>query len=76
MPLQINQRSSTLANLNNLSSISNPKSLVQNMIMNNPKARSLVQLFQSSGMTPKQFFYQYAQQNGVDPEQFLNSLQQ
>jgi len=44
--------------------------------MNNPKARSLVQLFQSSGMTPKQFFYQYAQQNGVDPEQFLNSLQQ
>ena len=33
-----------------------------------------MQLFKSSKMTPKQFFYQYAQQKGVDPDQFLNSM--
>jgi hypothetical protein len=46
------------------------------MINTNPQARTLVQNFQSSGLTPKQFFYQYAQQKGIDPDQFLQSLKQ
>jgi len=44
------------------------------MIANNPKARNLIQLFNNSRMSPKDFFFYYAQQNGVDPNQFLNSL--
>lgn len=52
---------------------SNPNSIVQNLVNNNPKMKNIMQLMNSSGMTPKQFFYQYAQQNGIDPEQFLNS---
>lgn len=52
---------------------SNPNSIVQNMMNNNPKMKNLMQLMNSSGMTPKQFFYQYAQQMGIDPDQFLNS---
>jgi hypothetical protein len=51
-----------------------PSSLIQSMVKNNPKAQNLMQLFQNSKMSPKQFFYQYAQQNGVDPDQFLKSL--
>ena len=43
------------------------------MILNNPKLKPILQLYNSSGMTPKQFFYQYAQQKGIDPDQFLNS---
>jgi hypothetical protein len=44
------------------------------MIQNNPQAQNLLQIFQNSNMTPKQFFYQYAQQMGIDPDQFLNSI--
>jgi hypothetical protein len=46
------------------------------MINANPQMRNIVQNFQNSGLTPKQFFYQYAQQKGIDPDQFLNSLKQ
>jgi hypothetical protein len=52
---------------------SNPNSIVQTLLNNNPKMKNIMQLMNSSGMTPKQFFYQYAQQNGIDPEKFLNS---
>ena len=34
------------------------------------------QLMQSSGMSPKQFFYTYANQNGINPDQFINNLMQ
>lgn len=54
---------------------SDPSSFIQNMVANNPKAKNIMQLLNNSGMSPKQFFYQYAQQQGIDPNQFLNSLQ-
>ena len=53
---------------------SDPQSFIQNMIKNNPQAQNLMRVFQSSGLSPKQFFYQFAQQKGIDPDQFLNSL--
>ena len=53
---------------------SNPSDFIQNLIMQNPQMRSVFEMFQKSGMTPKQFFYQYAQQNGLDPNLALNSL--
>lgn len=59
--------------IQNILNSSNPNSLIQNMILNNPKMQNVMNLFQSSGMTPKQFFYNYAQQRGIDPDQFLNS---
>ena len=73
-----NQRSlpSLKNNMNQIQELlknSNPNSIVQNLVNNNPKMKNIMQLMNSSGMTPKQFFYQYAQQNGIDPEQFLNS---
>jgi len=46
------------------------------MIQSNPKLNNVLQLFKSSGMSPKQFFYNYAQQNGIDPDQLINTLQQ
>jgi len=48
--------------------------MIQNMISSNPKLQSVMQLFQNSKLSPKQFFYQYAQNMGVDPDQFINSL--
>ena len=55
---------------------SNPKEAIQKMVMNNPKMQNVLQLFQNSNLTPKQFFYQYAQQNGINPDQFINSLKE
>lgn len=56
-----------------LKNSNDPSSFIQNIIMNNPKMKNVMNTFQSSGMTPKEFFYQYAQKQGVDPDQFLNS---
>ena len=55
-------------------SSSNPTELLNSLISSNPKMQNVMQLMQSSGMTPKDFFYSYAKQNGVDPNQFLSSL--
>lgn len=60
--------------LKNFLNSSNPSQFIQNMIQSNPQMQNIMKLFQSSGMTPKSFFYQYAQQNGIDPDQFLSSL--
>ena len=78
-PPQINTRLSQPQNNNLIKSIfnsNNPQEAIQQMINTNPQARNLVQNFQQSGLTPKQFFYQYAQQKGIDPDQFLQSLKQ
>lgn len=65
------------SNLNMLRNIlqgqSDPSSIIQNILLKNPQMQNIMQLFQQSGMSAKQFFYQYAQQNGIDPDQFLNS---
>jgi hypothetical protein len=36
--------------------------------------KNVMQLMQNSGKTPKEFFYNYAQQNGINPDNFINSL--
>ena len=58
--------------INIMKSSSNPQAMIQKMISTNPKMQSIINMMQQSGQTPKQFFYQYAQQIGVDPNQVLN----
>ena len=53
---------------------SNPQELLNSLISQNPQLQNLMQSMNSSGMSPKQFFYSYAKQNGIDPDQFLSSL--
>ena len=67
-------QSKNKALLQNFLKSSNPTQMLQNMIQSNPKMQNIMQLFNSSGMTPKQFFYQYAEQQGINPDEFLNSL--
>ena len=55
---------------------SNPQELIQNLISQNPKMKNIMQLMQNSGKTPKDFFYQFAQQQGINPDNFINSLMQ
>ena len=78
MMQQNNQRLPILKNnLKSISSLlksSNPQELIQSMVQNNPQMQNLLQNFQQSNLTPKQFFYQYAQNMGIDPNEFLNSI--
>ena len=73
-PPQTNQKLPSSNSLKALMNSSDPQSFIQNMIKNNPQAQNLMQVFNSSGLTPKQFFYNYARQKGIDPEQFLQNL--
>ena len=41
----------------------------------NPQLQQIMAMVQRSNMTPKDFYYMLARQKGVDPEQFLKSIQ-
>ena len=72
----VNQGSSLSRNdlFKNFLNSSNPKELLNSLISQNPQLQNLMQAMNSSRMTPKQFFYSYAKQKGIDPDQFLSSL--
>lgn len=52
----------------------NPQQMVMNMMSNNPKAKSLLNQVKQSGMTNEQFARQYAKQNNIDIDSFVNDL--
>ena len=78
-PAQLNQKLPILKNnLNSLKSLktflngsASPETLVQTMIQNNPELQSILQLFQNSNKTPKQFFQDYT---GLDPDQIKDFI--
>ena len=49
----------------------NPGQLFQTMAKSNPQVQSIMQMIQQTNQTPKDLFYQAAQQRGVDPNQIL-----
>ena len=65
MPQQVNNLAQMVKNS------ANPAQLFQNMARTNPQVQSIMQAIQQTNMTPKQLFYQTAQQRGVDPNQVL-----
>lgn len=54
---------------------SNPQAFIQQMMANNPKATDALNLIQQHGGDAKAAFYALAKQKGIDPEEFLKSLQ-
>ena len=60
--------------LNTVRAAQNPQLLLQNMINQNPQMKSVIQLVNNSGKSPKDLFYEIAKQQGVDPEVILKSL--
>lgn len=51
----------------------NPKQIAQQMLMNDPQAREILQQMQNmaNGLSPREFAIKYAQQNGVNPNELL-----
>ena len=55
-----------------LKAAQNPGELFKSMAQTNPQVQQIMQLIQQTNKTPKQLFYDTAQQYGVDPNQILN----
>ena len=59
-----------------LSTASNPQFALNQMLMSNPQLAQAFNLIRSMGGDPKTTFYNYANQLGVNPEQFMNKFKQ
>ena len=69
MSQQITQSNNNIVQM--VKNSNNPGQLFQSMAQSNPQVQSIMRLIQQSNQTPKQLFYQAAQQQGVDPNQIL-----
>ena len=61
--------------INMVSHSNNPMQLMQTMAQSNPQLQSILNLIQTSQKSPKDLFFEMAQQRGVVPQQILQMLQ-
>ena len=47
--------------------------IFQQMAMNNPQMQPVLQMM-SSGVTPRQIFYEICQQRGINPDEFIKNI--
>ena len=62
--------------MNTLSSASNPQLMLNQMLMSNPQLAKAFNLIRSMGGDSKTTFYNFANQMGVNPDQFINKFKQ
>lgn len=60
--------------MNLIRNAGNPQQMLQSVAQSNPQVQQVLSMVQMSNMSPKDLFYQMAQQKGVDPNQILNML--
>lgn len=54
----------------------NPQTIINQLLGQNPQLKTLLNQAKQSGMTPQQFCMQYARQNNINMEPFINVLNQ
>ena len=59
-----------------LSMGNNPQQILQSMANQNPQVNALINQMHQSGLTPKQFVMQYAKQNNIDIQPYINAMNQ
>ena len=59
--------------MNAVRTSSNPNAMLNQLAANNPKLKEILELT-SSNKSPKELFYEKANQMGVDPETILSQL--
>jgi len=59
---------------NMMKTMRNPQATLNQLSQSNPQVKELMTMLQSSGKSPKEMFYQMAQEKGVDPEEILKML--
>ena len=70
------QGNQSLLNMINLfKNSSNPQQLLYQMARQNPQLNNVLNLIQTSRKSPKDLFYQIAEQRGINPKDILQQLQ-
>lgn len=59
---------------NSVKSSANPMASLNMLAQQNPKLGQIMQMVTMSGKHPKDLFYMYAQQMGIDPNTILSNL--
>ena len=52
----------------------NPQAMIQQMMMQNPQMKQVMQIVQQYGGDPMKAFYEVAKEKGMDPEEILSML--
>ena len=52
----------------------NPQYILNNLMMNNPQMKQVMDIISQAGGDPQKAFYTLAEQKGVDPQEILNML--
>ena len=65
---------SPLSSFQEIMKSGNPMGVLQNIAKSNPTLQNVFLAWQASKMSPRDFFYQYAAEKGVNADQFLQSL--
>lgn len=60
--------------MNLLASGNNPEQMVQGLIKSNPNMNAVFQQAKQSGMSMKDFTMQFAKQQGIDIQPFINMM--
>lgn len=55
-------------------SLGNPQAMMNQMLMNNPKAQEALNFIKQNGNNPQTAFALLAKQKGVDPAEFMKEL--
>ena len=53
----------------------NPSAMLQNIISQNPQMQQVVNLAQGKNLNYQQIFRELARQKGIDPDKFIQELQ-
>ena len=59
-----------------LSMGTNPQQIMQSMANRNPQVNALLNQMQQSGLTPQHFVMQYAKQNNINIQPYINAMNQ
>lgn len=51
-----------------------PEMMIQQMVQRNPQAAQLLNQFQASGQSPKEFALNVLQQRGIDPQEIMKMI--
>lgn len=61
--------------LTQIKGMTNPGAALNNALMNNPQFKNVMNFIQTKhNGNAKEAFYDYAKQNGIDPDEFLKQL--
>ena len=61
--------------MNQIRSASNPNAMLNSLAAQNPQLKEIMNMMQS-GKSPKDLFYEKANEMGVDPNMIISQLQQ